>query len=111
VCLAVANLLGGDAGRARTVEVDVLPLAVAAVPHTGLLGLHGAGHAAGIQVLGQSNIGNTRCIFPNEVHMWIQEDGVHWLVPFGQSWKGDKTADYRETMSQSNTSSLFGTSS
>ena len=31
--------------------------------------------------------------------MWVQEDGVHWLVPFGQGWKGDKMADYRVQMS------------
>lgn len=46
-------------------KVDVLPLAVTTVPHTGLFRLHGAGHAVGIHVLGQSNIGNARCIFPN----------------------------------------------
>ena len=64
--------------------MDVLPLAVAAVPHTGLLRLHGAGHAGSIHVLGQSNVSNTRCIFPNKVHVWIQEDGVHRLIPFRQ---------------------------
>lgn len=69
-------------------EVDVLPLAVAAVPHAGLLGLHGARHAAGVHVLGQSNVGNARCIFPNQVHVRVQEDGVHWLVPLGQGCKG-----------------------
>lgn len=67
--------------------MDVLPLAITAMPHTGLLRLHGAGHATAIHVLGQSNIGNTRCVFSNEVHMWVQEDGVHRLIPFGQGWK------------------------
>lgn len=45
--------------------MDVLPLAVAAVPHAGLLRLHGAGHAAGVHVLGQSDVGDARRIFSN----------------------------------------------
>lgn len=72
LCVPYCRLLGGDAGRAGAVEVNVLPLAVAAVPHTGLLRLHGAGHACSIHVLGQSNVSNTRCIFPDKVHVWIQ---------------------------------------
>lgn len=28
--------------------------------------------------------------------MWVQEDGVHRLIPFGQGWKGEKMANYRE---------------
>lgn len=68
-------------------EVNVLPLSIAAVPHAGLFGLHGAGHAAPIHVLGQSNIGDAGRILPNEVHVWVQEDGVHRLIPFGQCCK------------------------
>ena len=75
-------------------EVDVLPLAVAAVPHAGLLRLHGAGHAAGVHVLGQSDVGDARGVLPDEVHMWVQQDGVHGLIPLGQGCKRDP--DYTE---------------
>lgn len=65
-------------------EVDVLPPALAAVPHAGFLRLHGAGHAASIHVLRESNVGNARCVFSNEMHVGVEQDGVHGLVPFGQ---------------------------
>lgn len=74
--------------------MDILPLAIAAVPHPGLLRLHGARHATRIHVLSESNVGDAGCIFPNKVHVWIQEDGMHRLVPFGQRWEGDKVGDY-----------------
>lgn len=76
--------------------MDVLPLSLAAVPDTGLLRLHGAGHAAGIHVLGQPNVGNARCVFPNQMHVWVQQDGVHWFIPFRQGWKEETMADYME---------------
>lgn len=31
--------------------------------------------------------------------MWVQKDGVHGLIPFGQGWNRDKMADYREQIS------------
>lgn len=65
--------------------MDVLPLAVSAVPHPGLLRLHGAGHAAAVHVLSESDVGDAGRILPNEVHVRIQENGVHRLVPLGQS--------------------------
>lgn len=65
-------------------EVNVLPFSIAALPYTGLFGLHGARHAIPIHVLGQSNISNACSVFPDEMHMWIQEDGVHWLISFRQ---------------------------
>ena len=71
--------------------MDVLPLAVAAVPHTGLLGLHGAGHAADVHVLGQPNVGDAGSILADQVHMRVQQDGVDWLVPFGKSWSKSPT--------------------
>lgn len=76
--------MGWDAGRAGAVEVNVLPLPIAAVPHAGFLGLHGARHAAAVHVLGQPDVGDARRVLPNQVHVWVQEDGVHRLIPFGQ---------------------------
>lgn len=64
--------------------MDVLPLPVPAVPHAGLLRLHGARHAGGVHVLGEADVGDARRVFPDEVDVWVQEDGVHRLVAFGQ---------------------------
>ena len=65
--------------------MDVLPLGVAAVPHAGLLGLHGAGHAAAVHVLGQADVGDAGGVLADQVHVGVQQDGVHWLVAFRQS--------------------------
>lgn len=65
-------------------EVNVLPFSIAALPHSGLFGLHGARHAIPVHVLGQSNISNACSVFPDEMHMWVQEDGVHRLISFRQ---------------------------
>ena len=81
-------LLGGHAGCAGAVEVDVLPLALATVPDAGLLGLHGARHAAAVHVLGQADVGDARRVLANQVHVGVQQDGVHRLVAFRQSWGG-----------------------
>lgn len=67
--------------------MDVLPLAITAVPHAGLLGLHGARHAAAVHVLGQANVGDARRVLPDQVNVRVQEDGVHWLVAFRQGCK------------------------
>lgn len=92
-CNSYCLLVWGDAGRAGAMEVNVLPLSITTVPHAGLLGLHGARHAAAVHVLGQPNVGDTRCIFTDKVHMWVQEDGMHRLIPFGQRCKWEIT-DY-----------------
>lgn len=66
-------------------EVNVLPLAITAMPHASLLRLHGLWHAAPVHVLGQADVGYAGRILPNQVHVRIQDDGVDWLVALGQS--------------------------
>ena len=85
------TLLGGHGGRAGAVEVDVLPLAVAAVPDAGLLRLHGARHAAAVDVLGEADVGDAGGLVPDQVDVGIEEDGVDWLLPLGQSCRGRQT--------------------
>lgn len=66
-------------------EVDVLPLAVTAMPDTRLLRLHGARHIVDVHVLGESYISNARGVLTDQVHMRVQQDGVDGFVAFGES--------------------------
>lgn len=68
--------------------MDVLPLAVAAVPDAGLLRLHGARHAIAVDVLGEADIGNAGSLLSNQVDMWVEQDGVDGLLPLRQSCRG-----------------------
>lgn len=88
----MAVLLGGHSGRAGAVEVDVLPLAVAAVPDAGLLRLHGAGHAVAIDVLGEADVGDARRLVPDQMHVGVEQDGVDGLLRLGQGCRGQETA-------------------
>lgn len=65
--------------------MDVLPLAVPAVPDAGLLRLHGAGQAVGVDVLGEADIGNACRLVPDQVHVRVKQDGVNGLLGLGQS--------------------------
>lgn len=60
--------------------MDVLPLAVAAVPDTGLFGLAGARAALTVDVLRQADVGDAGGIFPDDVHVRVQDGGVNGLV-------------------------------
>lgn len=88
----MAVLLGGHSGRAGAVEVDVLPLAVAAVPDAGLLRLHGAGHAVAIDVLGEADVGDARRLVPDQMHVGVEQDGVDGLLHLGEGCRGQETA-------------------
>lgn len=80
------SLLDGYGGRARAVEVHVLPLAVAPVPHARLLGLHGLWHAAAVHVLRQADVGDACRVLAHQVHVRVQDDRVDRLGAFGQSY-------------------------
>lgn len=64
--------------------MDVLPLALAAVPHAGLFGLAGAGPALPIDVLREADVGDARGIFANHVHVRVQDGRVDWLAILGE---------------------------
>lgn len=71
-------------GRARAVEMHVLPLAIAAVPHARLLGLAGAGPALPVDVLRQADVGDARCVLPDDVHVRVQDGRVDGLAVLGE---------------------------
>jgi len=70
------------------VEVDVLPLAVAALPDARLLRLRGAWHAAAVHVLREADVGDAGPLVPDQVDVGVEQDGVNGLLPLGQSCRG-----------------------
>lgn len=70
--------------------MDVLPLAVAAVPDAGLLGLHGAGHAVAVDVLGEADVGDAGRLVSDQVDVGVQQDGVDRLLGLGQSCREEQ---------------------
>lgn len=66
--------------------VDIEPLAISAVPDTGLLRLRGAGPALAIDVLRQADVRDARRVLAHQVHVRVQDDRVDRLVAFGQSY-------------------------
>lgn len=77
----------GECGRgARAVEMDDLPLPVAAVPHSGLLWLGGARRPVGVDVLRHSDVSNARGLVANQVDVRVQDGGVDWFTVFRPHW-------------------------
>lgn len=64
--------------------MNVEPLAIATVPHPGLLRLAGAGVARGVHELRETNVGDARRILADQVHVWVEEGGVHGLAVLAQ---------------------------
>lgn len=59
------KLIAERIGRARSVEVDNLPLAVTTVPDPALLWLDGSWWAIGINELCDSDVSDAGCLIPN----------------------------------------------
>ena len=66
-------------------EVDVVPLAVAALPDACLLGLGGTGGAPPVQVLGEADVGDAGGVVPQQVDMGVEQDGVDRAAGLRQS--------------------------
>lgn len=64
--------------------MDVLPPAVSAVPHPGLLRLAGAGAALPVHKLRQADVGDARGVLPDHVHVWVEDGGVDGLAVLGE---------------------------
>lgn len=62
--------------------MDILPLAVATVPHPGLLRLGGPWPPLQVDVLGEADVGNAGRILPNQVDVRVQDGGVDGFVVF-----------------------------
>lgn len=67
--------------------MNVQPLSVAAVPHPGLLRLAGARAARGIHKLRKPYVGDARGVLADEVHVGVEQGGVHRLVVLAQHWR------------------------
>lgn len=65
--------------------MNVLPLSIPAVPHTGLFRLHCLWHPAAIHVLCEPNVCYASSVIPYQVHVRVQDNGVDWFIAFGQS--------------------------
>lgn len=65
-------------------EVDVLPPALPAVPHPGLLRLAGARAALPVHKLRQADVGDARGLVPDHVHVRVEYGGVDGLAVLGE---------------------------
>lgn len=68
-------------------EVDVLPLAVSAMPDTSLLRLGGPRPTLIVNELSQTDVGDAGGVLADQVDMGVQDGGVDGLVVLGQNWK------------------------
>lgn len=69
--------------------MDVLPLAVSAVPHARLLRLAGARPALPVHELGEADVGDAGGVLADQVHVGVQDGGVDGLAVLGQNCKGE----------------------
>lgn len=67
--------------------VDIEPLAISAVPDTGLLRLRGAGPALAVDVLRQADVRDAGGVLPNDVDVGVQDGRVDWLAVLRQYWQ------------------------
>ena len=81
---SVRTSLERGGGRARAVEVHVLPPALAAVPHARLLRLAGARPALAVHVLGEADVGDAGRVLADQVHVGVEDGGVDGLAVLGQ---------------------------
>lgn len=64
--------------------MHIEPFGIAAMPHARLLRLAGARPALGVHVLRQTDVGDAGGILANQMHMGVEDGGVHWLAVFTQ---------------------------
>lgn len=64
--------------------MDILPPAVPAVPHPGLLRLAGARAALSVHKLCQADVGDARRVLPDHVHVRVEYGGVNGLAVLGE---------------------------
>lgn len=70
--------------------MNVQPLSVTAVPHPGLLRLAGAGAACGVHKLCEPYVGDARRVLADEVHVGVEQGGVHGLVVLAEHWRENR---------------------
>lgn len=65
--------------------MDVLPLAVSAVPHSGLLRLAGPRPTLSVDKLSQADVSDAGRVLADQVDVGVQDGGVDGLVVLGQN--------------------------
>lgn len=65
--------------------MDVLPLAVSALPHSGLLRLAGSRPTLSVNELSEADVSDAGRVLTNQVDVGIQDRGVDGLVVLGQN--------------------------
>lgn len=75
--------------------VDIEPLAISAVPDTGLLRLRGAGPALAVDVLRQADVRDARGVLPDDVDVGVQDGRVDWLAVLRQYWQDTQNHQIR----------------
>lgn len=65
--------------------MDVLPLAVSALPHSGLLRLAGSRPTLSVNELSEADVSDAGRVLTNQVDVRIQDRGVDGLVVLGQN--------------------------
>lgn len=73
-----------------TVEVDVEPLGIAPMPHAGLFRLAGARPPLSVDVLRQANVGDAGGVLTNQMHVGVEDGGVHGFAVFTQNCDNTK---------------------
>lgn len=65
--------------------MDVLPLALSAVPDAGLLRLAGSRPTLAVNKLGQADVSDARRVLANQVDVRVQDGGVDGLIVLSQN--------------------------
>lgn len=76
----------------RAVEVHIEPFGVAALPHARFLRLAGARSALAVHVLRQADVGYAGRVVADQMHVRVEDGGVHGLAVFTQHCRGGKSA-------------------
>lgn len=65
--------------------MDVLPLAVSAMPHAGFLRLAGARPTPPVDKLSEADVGDAGGVVADQVDVGVQDGGVDGFAVFGQN--------------------------
>lgn len=65
--------------------MDVLPLAVPAMPDASLFRLAGPRPTLAVDELSQADVSDAGCILADQVHVWVQDGGVNGFAVLCQN--------------------------
>lgn len=70
--------------------MNVEPLSIATMPHPGLLRLAGPGTACRVHELREPDVGYACGVLTDQVHVGVEQSGVHGLAVLAQHWTNSK---------------------